>query len=102
MDRLNTINGLLDEDTLLMQLAEEAAELSQAALKLIRSKEPSVNPTPVSEADARKQLVEEFSDVLLVAAELNVQGDVDLIEHKERRWAKRIVDNASHQDTVER
>lgn len=102
MDKLNTVNSLLDEDTILMQLAEEASELAQAALKLIRSKEPSINPTPISESKARQNLIEEFSDVLLVAAELNIQGDIDIMEHKEQRWIKRIVNNASHQDTCER
>ena len=36
----------LDRRTLLEQLAEEAAELSQAALKAIRAEELSNNPTP--------------------------------------------------------
>ena len=35
-----------DRRTLLEQLAEEAAELSQAALRLIRAEKLSDNPTP--------------------------------------------------------
>lgn len=38
----------LDRRTLLEQLAEEAAELSQAALKAIRAEELSNNPTPTN------------------------------------------------------
>ena len=42
----------LDERTLLEQLAEEASELSQAALKLIRAKKLSNNVTPRTEQEA--------------------------------------------------
>lgn len=38
----------IDRRTLLEQLAEEAAELSQAALKLIRAEKLSDNPTPAN------------------------------------------------------
>jgi len=44
---LEKIRKMLTEDELLCQLAEEAAELSQAALKLRRVL-TGVNPTPVS------------------------------------------------------
>lgn len=48
---------------LLRQLAEEAGELTQAALKLVRVWKME---TPVTEAQARDKLVEEMSDVLLM------------------------------------
>lgn len=48
---------------LLRQLAEEAGELTQAALKLVRVWNME---TPVTEAQARDKLVEEMSDVLLM------------------------------------
>ena len=42
----------LDERTLLEQLAEEASELSQAALKLIRAKGLNNNNTPAGDQEA--------------------------------------------------
>lgn len=52
----------LPQDELLAQLAEECAELSQAALKLRRAL-TGINPTPVTAEEARKNLVEEAADV---------------------------------------
>lgn len=46
-------------------LAEESSELSQAALKYIRAKKLSKNPTPKTEEEAREDLLEEFQDVLI-------------------------------------
>lgn len=48
----------------LAQLAEEAAELSQAALKLRRAMD-GVNPTPLSLLEAEDKLLEEYADVRL-------------------------------------
>lgn len=48
----------LPEETLLIQLAEEAVELSQACIKLYRAMH---GDTPVSEADARDQFMKEIS-----------------------------------------
>ena len=76
---------------LLEQLAEESAELSQAALKLIRAQGMSQNPTPISEDEALDSLKEEANDVLIV---LKVLGFVDQSAvrdwHKLVRWAKRL------------
>lgn len=49
---------------MLNQLAEECCELAQAALKYRRCIEEG-NPTPVSEEEARKNLMEEIADVWL-------------------------------------
>ena len=57
------VMGLPPQD-LYAQLAEESAELSQAALKCIRAQGFSQNPTPVSCEDAMKNLQEEINDVL--------------------------------------
>lgn len=76
---------------LLEQLAEESAELSQAALKLIRASGMSQNPTPISKDEALDSLKEEANDVLIV---LKVLGFVDQSAvrdwHKLVRWAKRL------------
>lgn len=53
---------LLPMPELLCQMAEEAAELSKAALKLRRAMD-GTNPTPMTVAEARKNLIEEIADV---------------------------------------
>ena len=83
----------LPQDELLAQLAEEAAELSQAALKLRRTL-TGINPTPVTADEARRNLVEEAADVynvlgLLLDAEDNAEI-YDIIRRKKARWVKRL------------
>lgn len=53
----------LSSPALLEQLAEEAAELAQAALKLARVQRGE-NPTPKSQSEAKSDLAEEVADVL--------------------------------------
>lgn len=82
------ILSVLSERELLEQLTEEAAEMQQAAMKLIRAAGMSNNPTPVSVGQARTDLQEEFSDVLTVAELLELidcQNDKKL-----QRWAERL------------
>lgn len=80
---------------LLEQLAEESAELAQAALKMIRACEFSENSTPMTEWEAMANLIEEVNDVLMVLYLLEVENDllnVDAVKanRKWRRWAKRL------------
>lgn len=81
----------LPEDTRLIQLAEEAAELSQAALKLVRAKHKE---TPVSEAEARRNLIEEIADVNVCIFALVNDSDMMAVEsvarQKSRRWEERL------------
>lgn len=94
MDRLNEkIKQHIPQDELLAQLAEECAELSQAALKLRRAL-TGINPTPVTVEDARLNLVEEAADVynvlgLLLDAEDNAEI-YEIIRRKKARWVKRL------------
>lgn len=90
----------LDERTLLEQLAEEASELAQAALKLIRAKGLSNNVTPKTEHEVIQNIVEEmrdraivitllcYKDKKLLAAVLNSE-DVEN-SPKWKRWAERL------------
>lgn len=91
----------LSERDLLEQLAEEASELSQAALKLIRAAKYSDNVTPVKEQEAIENLVMEFNDVLLsweiviksmrkIELEEQLQAMYQKQEIKLERWAKRL------------
>lgn len=91
----------LSERDLLEQLAEEASELSQAALKLIRAAKYSDNVTPVKEQEAIENLVMEFNDVLLsweiviksmrkIELEEQLQAMYQKQEIKLERWAERL------------
>ena len=87
------INQHLPQDERLAQLAEECAELSQAALKLRRAL-TGINPTPVTAEDARMNLVEETADVynvlgLLLDAEDNAEI-YEIIRRKKARWLNRL------------
>lgn len=82
---------------MLEQLAEEAAELSQAALKLARVLRGE-NPTPVTEEEAWKHLVEEYTDVYQCAMELIIPVDWLQISRKEKRFQKRWEERESAVD----
>lgn len=89
-DSLAEVMDLPPQD-LYAQLAEEGAELTQAALKCIRAQGFSENPTPVSSEDAVKNLQDELNDVLIVAYVLGLVGGYSVRNwDKLERWAKRI------------
>lgn len=75
---------------LLVALAEEAAELKQAALKLARAQKLIKHPTPVGVTEALDNLIEEYADVVLCAMVLNLYADSNLINRKAERWAERL------------
>lgn len=87
------IRERLGKPELLTQLAEESAELGQAALKYRRTLRRD-NPTPVSESDAAAHLVEEMADVELLISMLCASEDEDvkagIREFKTVRWANRL------------
>lgn len=57
------ISDILPETEILAQLAEEASELAQAALKLRRALDGKT-PTPKSVEECLKNIQEEMADVL--------------------------------------
>lgn len=91
--QLEFIRGKVPTREQLAQLAEEAAELAQAALKLRRALD-GTNPTPVSIDTALDNLKEEIADVCLQFDVLNI--DIATPEHRARktsklqRWVDRI------------
>ena len=90
-DNIAYIRKKLDRRTLLEGLAEEAAELSQAALKVIRAEKLSENCTPVSIYDARVALKEELYDVMTMADVLGILPGVFYPDYeKTERWASRL------------
>lgn len=73
--------------------AKRAAELSQAALKLVRAKCMTGSPTPVTAAEAEKKLLEEFADVMISAEIVGVvekRGKIAIYMRKVRRMAQRL------------
>ena len=63
-EQINTIASLLTSEDGLQQLAEEAAELAKAALKVIRASSAR-NPTILSHEETIQNLLEEYADVQL-------------------------------------
>lgn len=83
----------LEEKERILALAEEASELSQAALKLHRAMSGK-NPTPITVDEAMANVLEEYGDVenvmetLITATQKN-----DLLKIRSRkmiRWSSRI------------
>lgn len=70
------------------QLAEECAELGQAALKMARVLRKE-NPTPVTAAEANNAIIEEFNDVVLCAIELGYHSSPTIARYKEQRFKQR-------------
>ena len=92
----NYISASLTTRTILEQLAEESAELSQAALKLIRASGASENRTNISVNEAEKNIIEEIRDVLMIIDLLGL-GLEDLVKKNEvyfkwQRWFKRLTE----------
>lgn len=85
----------LKYNELLCQMAEEAAELAQAAMKY-RRKMVKGNPTTVSWKKARENLLEEIADVMLLAElllwdEPKAWEQVENTkEFKAKRWVGRL------------
>ena len=74
---------------MLEQLAEEATELAQAALKAARILRKE-NPTPVTLSEACVKLREEYTDVIQCALELMLIPDSDQIAEKALLFKKRM------------
>lgn len=105
MTNLEYIAANLSDEDILCQIAEEAAELAKAALKLRRAI-TGTNPTPVSVDEAKYNLLEEYGDVVgsfLVYAKKNKLDDEsvyemsnEFIKSKFDRWAQRIKEGENH------
>ena len=94
----------LSEEDILCQIAEEAAELAKAALKLRRAM-TQTNPTPMSIEEAEKNLIEEYGDSVGAMTAYYMKHGlidrkyVDILEKsntKYNRWAQRIKESKSH------
>lgn len=89
-ERVEYIKSRIPLPDLYEQLAEEAAELSQAANKMARYLR-GINPTPKSEQEVQNNLIEEYTDVVNVACNiLEIHPDWLVSDYKLYRWAKRL------------
>ena len=89
-ERIEFVREQLTVQEILCQLAEEAAELAQAALKLRRAMDGR-NPTPVSSAEAMACVTEEIADVRLCLRLLRMDQESRCIqERKLERWCRRL------------
>lgn len=92
-DKIIAIKTALSMDDRLCQLAEEAAELSKAALKLRRAMS-NTNPTTCDYEQAAMNIFEEFTDVLLAARVMDISPDGDTVkniyQYKLLRWYGRV------------
>ena len=96
MTKLDYLAEKVGQLGVLLALAEEANELSNAALKLARARKLIVHPTPVTEDDALLNIIEEYNDVVVCALVLEhfdvpiVKPDLKRINSKLERWYDRV------------
>ena len=104
MTNLEYIAANLSDEDILCQIAEEASELSKAALKLRRAI-TGTNPTPVTAEKAADNLVEEYGDTVVAMTAYFIKHDlidrkyVNILEKsntKYSRWAQRIKEGKNH------
>lgn len=89
-DTGTVVTDALSDAALYEQLAEECVELAHACQKKAR-KLRGENPTPMEMVDIDDNVVEEYTDVQLVAGLLNVHIDLLLYWDKYDRWCKRLL-----------
>lgn len=77
----------LDSREMLEQLAEEASELAQAALKMIRAYGMSKNTTRTKPGEAAAGIVEEIGDVMMLVDMLDLYDINTAGNPKWKRWA---------------
>lgn len=89
----------IGEEASWMQLAEEAAELSQAAAKCARYLHDT-NPVEGSLDDLEERVFEEVTDVAVCCNVLGVSPDNDIARGKYIRWRNRLKFGKHHHDNA--
>ena len=93
--KIAAIRSKIPRTEVLAIIAEEAAELAHAALKYRRTID-GTNPTPVSQADALSNLIEELADVrtaVMVLFEMPQVAEIAIDQNvglKVDRWMQRL------------
>ena len=91
-EKLDKIRRMVPAPALYEAIAEEAAELSHAALKRARILRGE-NPTPADEIEVVKNFKEEVNDVILMMNVLGLSNDDELMLAKMDRWIRRLSEN---------
>lgn len=73
----------------LEMIAEEASELSQAALKFARYYRGE-NPVCRTEKELTDAITEELSDLLVAVAATDYRPNWDIVAKKKQRWQERM------------
>lgn len=84
------VHDNLDRKEIIMQLAEEASELSQSCLKYIRALD---GKNPFTEFDPEfymDRIIERYSCVLNAAETARIYIDYEIVVNKAERWVKRL------------
>lgn len=103
-ETLEYIRNSLTKEDLLLQLAEECAELGKAGLKMARVL-IGRNPTPIKRPEAFNNLIEEYADVLLCMEVLGMETEEvysmirEIQAEKLSRWKQRIEANTDYNHT---
>lgn len=79
----------LSKPCLYDQLAEEATELAQAAIKMARILRGE-NPSPVTPQFVEHMVDEEYNDVMNIIHILGIPENKELQRDKMRRWIERL------------
>lgn len=92
------ISKKLGKEEVLTQLAEEASEVVQAALKLRRAMN-GINPTPIDEKTAWENVKEKLADIqvcqmVLFESDTGDDGIYDIADKKLVRWEHRLKNGA--------
>lgn len=87
--KIDEVKDYLTVAAIYEQFAEEASELSQAAIKVSRIIRGE-NPTPISKDEAVRNVIEEYSDVILCAKVLDINDDDNVLSYKLNRWCDRL------------
>ena len=84
------VHDNLDRKEIIMQLAEEASELSQSCLKYICALD---GKNPFTEFDPEfymDRIIERYSCVLNAAETARIYIDYEIVVNKAERWVKRL------------
>lgn len=88
-EAVDVVHRSLTWSSQLEQLAEECAELSQAALKFARILRGD-NPTPTTYDEAVKNVREEATDVMLCLRVADIHVSTEIAKNKMHRWVERL------------
>ena len=78
----------IGEPAMYEQMAEECVELAKAALKMARI-ERGENPTPVTANEMHDAIIEEYTDIVNCANELELHSSPTIAKYKMERFKQR-------------